>query len=76
MSKKTIDFDKIFIKNEREKDKEEKEHEEIQIKMTIKGNTKEMFEKLKEFYNLGYNSEVIRFIIKKVHDFEFNKGND
>lgn len=47
--------------------------EEIQIKMIIKGKTKEMFQKLKEFYNLGYNSEVIRLIIKKIYDLEFNK---
>ena len=42
--------------------------EVLQIKMVIKGKTKQMFEALKEFYNLGYNAEVMRVLIKKDFD--------
>ena len=40
----------------------------LQIKMVIKGKTKEMFEELKKFYNLGYNAEVMRVLIKRDYD--------
>ena len=41
---------------------------ETQIKMTLKGKTYEMFAFLKEHYNLGYNAEVIRLLIKQGYD--------
>ena len=41
---------------------------EIQIKMVVKGKTKEMFEALKEYYNLGYNAELVRLLIKRDYD--------
>jgi len=44
----------------------------LQLKMVIKGKTMEMFEFLKEFYNLGYNAEVIRLLIKR--DFDRQQG--
>ena len=42
--------------------------EDLQIKIVIKGKTKEMFEALKEFYNLGFNAEVMRVLIKRDYD--------
>lgn len=42
--------------------------EELQVKFVMKGKTMNMFTELKDFYNLGYNVEVIRFVIKKVYD--------
>jgi len=47
--------------------------DELQIKMVVKGRTKEMFEALKEFYNLGYNAEVIRLLIKRDYDLQIEK---
>lgn len=46
----------------------EQSTDDLQIKMVIKGKTKEMFEALKEFYNLGYNAEVMRVLIKRDYD--------
>ena len=46
----------------------EQSTDDLQIKMVIKGKTKEMFEALKEFYNLGYNAEVMRLLIKRDYD--------
>ena len=43
-------------------------NDHLQIKMTIKGKTKKMFEHLKEYYNLGYNAELIRLLIKRDYD--------
>ena len=45
-----------------------KDLEELQVKFVMKGKTMNMFTELKDFYNLGYNVEVIRFVIKKVYD--------
>ena len=47
---------------------ENKNLEELQVKFVMKGKTMNMFIELKDFYNLGYNVEVIRFVIKKVYD--------
>ena len=47
---------------------ENKNPEELQVKFVMKGKTMNMFTELKDFYNLGYNVEVIRFVIKKVYD--------
>ena len=41
---------------------------ETQIKMTLKGKTYEMFAAIKEYYNLGYNAEVVRLLIKREYD--------
>ena len=41
---------------------------EIQVKMTLKGKAMERFLYLKEFYGLGYNAELIRFLIKQDYD--------
>ena len=46
---------------------------EIQINMSLKGRSKEMFEALKEYFNLGYNAELIRVLIKEVHRRKFKK---
>lgn len=43
-------------------------NDDLQIKMVLKGKTKEMFEALKEFYNLGYNAELMRVLIKREYD--------
>lgn len=42
--------------------------EETQIKMVLKGKTKMMFDRLKEYYNLGYNAELVRLLIKRAYD--------
>jgi hypothetical protein len=47
---------------------------EIQINMVLKGKSKEMFEELKEYFNLGYNAELIRLLIKEVYRRKFKKG--
>lgn len=47
---------------------ENKKLEELQVKFVMRGKTMVMFTELKDFYNLGYNVEVIRFVIKKVYD--------
>ncbi|BDI54958.1 MAG: hypothetical protein [Asgard archaea virus VerdaV3] len=49
-------------------DADNKNLEELQVKFVMKGKTMNMFTELKDFYNLGYNVEVIRFVIKKVYD--------
>ena len=49
-------------------DDDNKSSEELQVKFVMKGKTMNMFIELKDFYNLGYNVEVIRFVIKKVYD--------
>ena len=49
-------------------DADNKNLEELQVKFVMRGKTKNMFTELKDFYNLGYNVEVIRFVIKKVYD--------
>lgn len=46
---------------------------ELQIKMVVKGKTKEMFDSLKEFYNLGYNAELVRLLIKRDYDRQIDK---
>jgi len=51
----------------------EEETEDLQIKIVVKGKTKEMFEALKEFYNLGYNAELVRVLIKKDYDRQIKK---
>ena len=51
----------------------EEETEDLQIKIVDKGKTKEMFEALKEFYNLGYNAELVRVLIKKDYDRQIKK---
>ena len=63
------------LENEMNKGKEVNQ-EELQIKLHLKGRHKEWFLELKEKFGLQYNVEVIRFIIKKVHDLEFNKGGE
>ena len=47
---------------------DDKNLEELQVKFVMKGKTMNMFTELKDFYNLGYNVELIRFVIKKVYD--------
>ena len=47
--------------------------EQLTIKMTLTGDNKEMFEDIKKRYNLKYNIEVFRLILKRVHDLEFNE---
>lgn len=49
-------------------DADNKNLEELQVKFVMRGKTMNMFTELKDFYNLGYNVEVIRFVIKKVYD--------
>jgi len=46
---------------------------ESQLKMTLKGKTKKMFDWLKEYYNLGYNAELVRLLIKRDYDRQFGE---
>lgn len=48
-------------------------NDELQIKMVVKGKTKDMFDALKEFYNLGYNAELVRLLIKRDYDRQIKK---
>lgn len=50
------------------------ELEEIQIKLHLKGKHKDWFTDLKDKYGITYNVEVVRHIIKKLHDIEFNSS--
>ena len=50
------------------------ELKELQIKLHLKGKHKDWFEDLKDKYGIIYNVEVIRHIIKKVHDLEFDSS--
>ena len=43
----------------------------IKIRIDLTGETKAMFEAIKEKYNLKRNTEVIRLIIKLAYDSEF-----
>ena len=44
------------------------EIDEVQINMVLKDSSKDMFLFLKQHYNLGYNAEVIRLLIKREYD--------
>ena len=52
----------------------ERSTDNLQIKMVLKGKTKEMFEALKDYYNLGYNAELMRVLIKKDYDRQIEKA--
>ena len=41
------------------------------IRIDLEGETKKMFDAIKEKYNLELNTEVIRLIIKLAYDKEF-----
>ncbi len=45
----------------------------IKIRINLEGKNKEMFEKIKEKYNLSTNTETIRLIIKSAYENEFSK---
>ena len=45
----------------------------IYINFHIAGDTKTMFLKIKEHYNLLYNMEVFRVMVKKIYDEIFEK---
>jgi hypothetical protein len=47
--------------------------ETIFIRFNITGDTREMFLALKKLWNLRYNMETFRFMVKKCHDIEFGK---
>ena len=40
----------------------------VRIRVDLEGKTKEMFEAIKNKYNLKNNSEIIRLIIKKTFE--------
>ncbi|MFX0073513.1 MAG: hypothetical protein ACFFAO_20745 [Candidatus Hermodarchaeota archaeon] len=46
----------------------------VRIRIDFDGDTKEMFEKLKEKYNLKSNAETLRLIIKLAYDQEFESS--
>ena len=43
----------------------------VKIRINLTDDTKEMFEKIKEKYNLNTNTETMRLIIKKAYVHEF-----
>ena len=51
---------------------DKKVKKDLYIHFVVKDNeTKEMFSKLKEYFNLRYNMELFRFIVKKLYDETF-----
>ncbi|MFW9973075.1 MAG: hypothetical protein ACFFDF_23030 [Candidatus Odinarchaeota archaeon] len=58
------------------KESQSENDEKIVVKAILEGKNKEMFTKLKEKYNLKYNVEVFNYILKKMYDIEFEKGDN
>jgi len=52
-------------------DIDEEGKKDLYINFVVKDDTKEMFIKLKKYYNLRYNMEMFRFIVKKVYSDTF-----
>lgn len=48
--------------------KEDELTEELQVRLDLKGDSKEMFVYLKKHYNLAFNAELVRFLIKREYD--------
>ena len=46
----------------------------IKLRLDLSGKTKEMFESIKDKYNLKNNTEVMRLIIKIAYDHEIKKS--
>lgn len=46
----------------------------IKLRLDLSGETREMFEAIKDKYNLRNNTEVMRLIIKIVYDHEIKKS--
>jgi len=59
------DIDRIEKVNKKKK---------IYINFHIAGDTKTMFLEIKKHYNLLYNMEVFRVMVKKIHDNIFKKS--
>ncbi len=47
----------------------------IKIRINLTGETKKMFESIKQKFNLNQNTEVIRLIIKLAYNNEFKNEN-
>lgn len=47
---------------------EESNGKTLFIRFNILGDTKKMFLEIKKYYNLRYNMETFRVLVKKVHD--------
>ncbi len=47
--------------------------ERIIVNARLKEENLNMFKKLKEKYNLKYNTEVFHIILKKIYDIEFEQ---
>ena len=45
----------------------------VKIRINLEGDNKNMFEAIKEKYNLERNTETMRLIIKLAYDYEFKK---
>jgi len=45
----------------------------IKLRLNLEGKNKEMFESIKEKYNLERNTDTLRLIIKLAYDSEFNE---
>lgn len=45
----------------------------IKIRIDLDGENKEMFEAIKEKYNLNSNTETLRLIIKRAYEIETGK---
>jgi len=41
---------------------------DIYINFHLKGKTKKMFVEIRDYFNLRYNMETFRVIVKKTHD--------
>ena len=51
-----------------DKELAEESKKKIYINFHIEGETKRMFLKVKKYYNLLYNMETFRVMVKKVYD--------
>ena len=51
-----------------DKELTEESKKKIYINFHIEGETKRMFLDVKKYYNLLYNMETFRVMVKKVHD--------
>ena len=47
----------------------------IKIRINLNGETKKMFESIKQKFNLNQNTEVVRLIIKLAYNNEFRNEN-
>ena len=58
------------------RESQKENNEDIVVKAVLNGRNKDMFNRLKEKYNLKYNVEVFHHILKKMYDLEIGNKED